>query len=104
MMSKTSWAYLPALASLAIGGVFVDCVPGDSKEGGLEPPPGGVVAIVLSADSIAVEPAQTYAFNASGRLSDGTIVNVVPLTWEASGGTISSEGPTPPARPRAGTR
>ncbi len=48
--------------------------------------------LVLSADSITIEPAQPYTFTATGRLSDGTVVSGVELRWEASGGAISSAG------------
>src|SRR5437867_567085 len=54
-------------------------------------PPGPVVQVVTSPDSVILDPYQTQQFVAYGRTQAGESVAVA-VSWSASGGTIASSG------------
>jgi Big-like domain-containing protein len=74
--------------SLVLGG----CAPGKPLEGGLEPPPpDSVLSVQLFPDSVALNPSEFVDFTAIGEFPGGGN-SAVPVTWEAQGGAITSDG------------
>ena len=69
------------------------CAPGEPIESGLAPPPTGEVsAVLLAPDSVTLAFNASATFVARGRQSDGSVVGGIPVTWEATGGSVSQVG------------
>ncbi len=59
---------------------------------GLGPPPGGITALTIVPRSLNLAVGAAGLLQADGTLSDGTAVTNVPVTWTATGGTVTSGG------------
>jgi hypothetical protein len=80
------------LAVLALLPVIGSCAPGQLKDDGFGPPPGGLETINVVPGSVTLAADQSQAFQVSGTLSDGSSVVDFAVTWSATGGTITSDG------------
>jgi hypothetical protein len=78
-----------ALAILAIA----SCAPGEPISSGLEPPPtDDPLFIQVVPDSVTLDTTATINFEADAHLANGTTVGGIPVTWTATGGTITANG------------
>jgi hypothetical protein len=81
----------PVLIGLAL--LNGSCAPGDPISGGLEPPPTDEpLSIHIVPDSVTVDTSASVDFQANGVMAGGVSVGGIPVTWEATGGTIATSG------------
>src|SRR2546426_6668298 len=84
MHSRTTWSWA-AVAGLTL---VVACKLAPHLTG---PNSGQLAQIVVSPDSVALDPQQTQQFQAFGRTAAGDSVGAT-VTWSASAGTITASG------------
>jgi hypothetical protein len=83
---------LPLTLPLALVFLVAECAPGKPIESSIGAPPGDLVAVRLSPDSVSVSLNGATDFSVELEFSDGSIIPGTGVTFEATGGSITSSG------------
>ncbi|MEZ4413125.1 MAG: hypothetical protein R2910_09095, partial [Gemmatimonadales bacterium] len=87
------WQRFRQVAALIAGFTITSSCASSEAKAGLGPNDSGVISrLDISPTSVALGPQGSQPFSVTGALEDGSVVPSPAVTWDATGGTISSDG------------